>query len=92
MRVRKQLHLAWLPRMANFSRIPKDEQERQLYREVASAYRNARRQGGPPHVCYWSAAAVVQRKRPKLSQDEAGSLGAQIVRTVGMEYPQWFWK
>jgi hypothetical protein len=78
--------------MDSFSRIPKDEQERQLCREVAIAYRNARRQGGPPHVYYWAAAAFIQRRRPQLSREEAGTLGAAIVHTVGVEYPKWFWK
>jgi hypothetical protein len=80
-----------VPRMESYSHIPKDEQERQLYREVASAYRNARRQGGQPHVCYWAAAAIVQKMRPQLSRDEAGTLGAKIVHAVGQEFPKWFW-
>lgn len=84
--------------MDSYSYIPKDERERQLYRDVAIAYRNARRQGGPPHVCYWAAAAVIQKKRPHYRhagsalRDEAGRLGAKIVHTVAAEFPAWFWK
>jgi hypothetical protein len=77
---------------SQFSRTPSSEPERQLYREVAQAYRDTRRQGGKPHQCHWQAVAAVQQVRPWLPKREAEALAATIIRIVSQEFPGWFWK
>jgi hypothetical protein len=63
----------------------------ELYRAVARAYRNARRRGAHPKEREWAAIATVRQMRPALSRKEAEALAVQIVRTVSLAYPRWFW-
>jgi len=68
--------------------------QRAILREVALAYRRAKRAGMAEHGCYEAALATYRRLDPKAAQDQIDAsyqVGVMIAAAVNANV-RWFWR
>ncbi|EWY36418.1 hypothetical protein N825_27110 [Skermanella stibiiresistens SB22] len=68
------------------------EPDIEMRRAVALAYRTIRQQGGGDLPAWKAARAEVMRRKPEMTEWDAGKRAVQIISWAASEHTAWFWK